>query len=303
MLCVYQSVTAKDRAVQKNLYPCLLSLIFLLLIDMSDTELDISNKELHSLILQSTKSQTDTILSQFNAVINSIKEELQAANAKIDALEVENTSLKQEIGRLQKSVRANNLIIFGIQHCQEETRVDLLNQVITKFNELLQVNCVKNDISDIYRTGKSNKRPIIIKFVSSFMKNDILRNAYKLKGTGIYISRDLLPSERANRRPSRGETAKGAATASGVVTNNGNSSQIDSAVLKDTIELVSKSSVVGAETETEEHIVDLVTLNQAQISTVATVPGDGSSSGKDLRPRLKSGSKEAISAKSGNKRK
>lgn len=62
--------------------------------------------------------------------------------------------------------------------------------------DLLEVDLVLSDISDIYSLGRSEKSPIKLELVSHLKKRDILQNSKELKGSKIYISNDLTKKQR-----------------------------------------------------------------------------------------------------------
>lgn len=60
-----------------------------------------------------------------------------------------------------------------------------------------------SDFSNIYRIGQEapNKiRPIFVELTSQLKKHEILGNVSKLKGSGVSISKDLIPSEREEQK-------------------------------------------------------------------------------------------------------
>lgn len=166
---------------------------------MTTDKVDITNTELYASLVQIVKEQSQLIVDQINESIIKLQTELSEAKSEIVKLKTENHLLRERVYKLEINSRSNNLVIFGIPHIENENKESLANLVITKFNDVLNVNCSRNDLSDIYRLGKSNdKIPVIIKFVSHFVKDLIIKNAFKFKDTGVSISRDLPPEERNN---------------------------------------------------------------------------------------------------------
>ncbi|KAL3271937.1 hypothetical protein HHI36_022407 [Cryptolaemus montrouzieri] len=71
----------------------------------------------------------------------------------------------------------------------EETVVDL-------FRNVLHVTVESRDLRDVHTLGNEEKSPILVELTSLKQKTKILKNAHKLKGSGLYISYDLIPEER-----------------------------------------------------------------------------------------------------------
>lgn len=119
---------------------------------------------------------------------------------KVDALEKENAELKKQLVAVQKTIKRNNIIIFGIG---EKNKKPLLENVTEILKNKLQIELSSSDFSNIYRIGQEapNKiRPIFVELTSQLKKHEILGNVSKLKGSGVSISKDLIPSEREEQK-------------------------------------------------------------------------------------------------------
>lgn len=104
--------------------------------------------------------------------------------------------LKNKCLYLEKQIKKNNIIIFGL-----DTTTDLVNNTLNTLKDLLAVDICKNDIDDIYAIGRVNiRRPIIVRFISHLKKKEILNNCRRLKGTGVAIAEDLTYEERAKNK-------------------------------------------------------------------------------------------------------
>lgn len=116
--------------------------------------------------------------------------ELEKRAARVDDLERTVKSLESKIVDLEDRSRRSNLLIFGLQEEAGETETELKQKVVTDiFSEKLNVNC--SSIGRIHRLGKPGKqRPVIIFFQNFNEKRDVLKNAYKLKGTSFSVQND-----------------------------------------------------------------------------------------------------------------
>lgn len=133
------------------------------------------------------KTQIGEIKYELNSVINQQQE-------KITALEIENKKLQKAVIQLQRKVRKNNLVIFGIK----ETQTNITEQVTKIFKDILEIEILSSDINDVYEVGRNgtDKKPVIVELNSYQKKLLILKNSSKLKGKNIYIANDLCWEDR-----------------------------------------------------------------------------------------------------------
>lgn len=164
-----------------------------------DVNTDLLN-EIKKIIEESTKrsveegnkQQTEVIKAHIDIEIQKINQKLEEQTEKYTELKKNYDDLKVKQTKLEKEVRRNNIIIFGLQ--LEEG--NLLEFTINSLNNLLQLQLSISDINNVFAIGKNINRPIIVKFISFFKKQEVLRNCKKLKGTSVYISEELSPEER-----------------------------------------------------------------------------------------------------------
>lgn len=109
---------------------------------------------------------------------------------RIDGLERAVKSLQAKVADIDDRSRRSNLVLFGIQEGSSETETTLRAEVIDSlFWDKLNVRC--SSVVRIHRIGKPGKmRPVIVSFQNYNEKQDVLKNARKLKGTKIYIQND-----------------------------------------------------------------------------------------------------------------
>ncbi|CAG4965859.1 unnamed protein product [Colias eurytheme] len=120
---------------------------------------------------------------------------------KLEPIVAENKSLKLKVERLEKEIeymkrekRNNNIVIFGIKE-RNNTTTELLHTVIDIFRDDLEINVKQCDVNKIHRIGRFNKegdkaRPILISFLNSLKKNEIMKKKKFLKNKQIYITED-----------------------------------------------------------------------------------------------------------------
>lgn len=103
------------------------------------------------------KTQIREIKYELNSVINQQQE-------KITALEIENKKLQKAVIQLQRKVRKNNLVIFGIK----ETQTNITEQVTKIFKDILEIEILSSDINDVYEVGRNgtDKKPVIVELNS-----------------------------------------------------------------------------------------------------------------------------------------
>lgn len=143
-------------------------------------------------------------ITEIKSDVKQIKEDLKAQvtqinliNEKITSVEKVNLNLQLQINNIERYIRQNNIIIFGV----EENNKDL-EFIIDFTTQKLEVSTSINDINSYYRIGnKGDKpRPLVVKLISLLKKRELMNNARKLKGSGIYISDDLIPKDREDHK-------------------------------------------------------------------------------------------------------
>lgn len=136
------------------------------------------------------KHLIEGITNQFH----DIHAEIKTLKARVNVLEDKNKEDNNCLITIQRELRKNNLIIFGLSEEEEE---NLLHKVIELFGSKLKVQVSALEINNIYRFGRSKKnRPVIVKFVSFYKKLQILKNGILLKGANVSISNDLIKEDR-----------------------------------------------------------------------------------------------------------
>lgn len=149
--------------------------------------------EIYSLIIKANSQQTEDIKRGVGKEIDKCMKYFKQENEK---LWEELNYLKNRCQTLERKVKKNNLIVFGLKPDQE----NFIKDIIAKINSMLEVNIVEADLNNIYSVGKSAAPPIILEFVSFLKKLQVLKEVKKLKGTGISISNDLSKEDREEQK-------------------------------------------------------------------------------------------------------
>lgn len=132
--------------------------------------------------------QTD--IGKMISDLNERFSDLERRVSRVDSLEQTVKLLQAKVVDLEDRSRRSNLIIIGIQEDRGENETALRTKVIEDlFCKRLNVTCCS--IARIHRIGKAvKKRPVIVFFQNYNEKQEVLRNARKLKGTSISIQYD-----------------------------------------------------------------------------------------------------------------
>ncbi|XP_026326853.1 uncharacterized protein LOC113235388 [Hyposmocoma kahamanoa] len=99
------------------------------------------------------------------------------------------TQLEERIDYLESKFRSSNVEIRNIPKSESETKMDLVNMVV-KLGQVLDTSVNQSDIKDVFRiNNKSTKKPIIVEFTSTLIKEAIEKN---VKNFNKYHSTDKL---------------------------------------------------------------------------------------------------------------
>lgn len=120
----------------------------------------------------------------------------------VERLGTENKEFQNRILALERKVRSNNIVLFGVKEGEKENS-SLLEIVLNLFTDKIGVETTVKDINSVYRIGnevENKSRPILVQFISNIKKGEIFKKAYKLKGTGLTISNDLIKTDREEQK-------------------------------------------------------------------------------------------------------
>src|SRR3989442_6432865 len=167
-------------------------------------------------IVDSIESKLSTRLEAQGAEIFNMAQGLERVNKRLDDVLRENSTLKGNLASLNDSVtktqkdndnieqytRSDNILVHGIPFVDsnaekhlDKTVLDILNSNITS------VNIQPEDISILHRVARpsassssaTRPQPVVIKFTSRTVRNDVIRHRKELKGKSISITEQLTP--------------------------------------------------------------------------------------------------------------
>lgn len=146
---------------------------------------------------QTAQRATLTAVLQKISNLETLLNTMNKSTCKIDnfdtSLNVLKTSVadqSEKIVDIEDRSRRSNLIVFGLIEKPDETEDVLRKEVVDElFCKKLNVSC--NSIGRIHRLGRqAGNRPVIMYLQDFTEKQEILKNAKKLKGTKIFIQND-----------------------------------------------------------------------------------------------------------------
>lgn len=138
------------------------------------------------------------LIEDIKAQNRGIHEELKTLQTRVNLIENNHKEDNNSLITLQREIRKNNLVIFGLPGEEDE---DLLHKILEFLKTVLKVQISEQEINDVYRFGKGDKdRPILVKLVSAHKKFRILKQGILLKGTKISISNDLIKEDREKQK-------------------------------------------------------------------------------------------------------
>ncbi|CAG9821063.1 unnamed protein product [Phaedon cochleariae] len=125
-----------------------------------------------------------------------VSSEIKELKQEVKDIREENIKLREDIVKLERRSKKFNIIVHGIKEDKEENILSVANNII---KNKLGVELESTSIRDIFRIGQQNLprkiRPISIELAQYSLKNEILKNSFKLGGTGYYITHDLTPCD------------------------------------------------------------------------------------------------------------
>lgn len=237
--------------------------------------------EIYQLIIKANAQQTGEIKKGIQEEVDKCVHYFKEENEK---LREEINHLKNRYQTLERKVRKNNLIIFGLKSDQK----NFIKDTLAKINSVLGADIVEGDLNNIYSIGKSTSPPIVLEFVSFLKKASILKQASKFKGTGISISNDLSKEDREEQKilSSHLKTAK---------------EQYPNAKIR------RNKLIIGKDTYTVEQLLELEKTSEKNIDHQSSNEEDSSSTEtpevETEQQNRKSGSKKSFISEKDRKRK
>ncbi|UYV76645.1 hypothetical protein LAZ67_14001565 [Cordylochernes scorpioides] len=108
-------------------------------------------------------------------------------------------NLEERAEALERRARENNLIIYGIESAETDSRELLLQKVKKLMAEDMQIT---DDvvIAECHRLGRGPKAPILIEVPDHESRISLLKNSFKLRMLNTFMSRDYSPQIREQRK-------------------------------------------------------------------------------------------------------
>jgi hypothetical protein len=159
-----------------------------------------------ALLIKSSKEETLKAINNVRTDVNNltvkvagIKDDLTLANKRITDLETKNNELNGKIDELENHIRKSNILIFGL--IEADGGNEPIDDFLTFTKSQLGIDIDPNVVDNVYRMGKVyGKRPLFVSFNKLSVKNNVMKNAFKLKGSKISISEDLTKTARAKKK-------------------------------------------------------------------------------------------------------
>ncbi|KAG5864350.1 hypothetical protein JTB14_014471 [Gonioctena quinquepunctata] len=147
------------------------------------------HRDLFELLLKANQIQTNQLQTEFKQTIDHLTNELGQAQKEIDCL-------KEKCSFLERKVKSNNIVIFGIEMRENE---NLCNKTLSVINENFGLNLNQDHLNDVYKLGKGKNARVLLEFVSHLNKRKLFQNPQNLgnfREKGLSISDDLSKDDR-----------------------------------------------------------------------------------------------------------
>jgi hypothetical protein len=108
------------------------------------------------------------------------------------------SKIESVVESLQRQVRTNNVIVHGIPADTSENTKKLLVILDNLFKDIGIAGSVLVD--NVFRSGSSIPRPLMVKFVRQLDKRSILEKRKELSAKKIYVNDDLTPLQQFNKK-------------------------------------------------------------------------------------------------------
>ncbi|KAF6207242.1 hypothetical protein GE061_018483 [Apolygus lucorum] len=145
------------------------------------------------------QEQTESFKQGLQRVESSVallSSENKTLNERCEKLSEENANLREYVELLDVRQRRGNLVLNGIV---ADPSKNLKNEVVSLLRDVMKVEQINFSGLAVSPMGGGLKPPILLEFGSPVDVHVVLKNTVNLKGTNFYISRDMPPTQRANR--------------------------------------------------------------------------------------------------------
>lgn len=138
------------------------------------------------------QAQSEELKVSFKSSFDAVNIHLHKHSKKIHQLE-------NRCVQLERKIRKNNIVIFGLKVNQESLAEDTIQQL----NNLLDLRLNIGDINNVYRVSKNLKSPILVEFLTYHKKLEVYKNKDKLrslKEVNVGIANDLCLEDRRDQK-------------------------------------------------------------------------------------------------------
>lgn len=163
---------------------------------------NVTNLDLFNLI-QTSISQSNEIKNEITHIKNEMENYNQTTSdlqRRVHLIEREHLTQKNVILHLERKLRRNNIIMFGVPDTQNKSLLDVVLDIIV---QQLEVDLEKQEVNNVFRFSKNKKtgpRPVVLELTTYWKKQQIMRNKARLKGGSVIIADDLSEDDRIKRR-------------------------------------------------------------------------------------------------------
>lgn len=124
-----------------------------------------------------------------------VKNELKCLQSQINELKTANEKMSFKLDGVTQYNCRNNLLLHGVKETRDE---DLYAQARNLLQDKLNIKIDKHEIDSCYRYGKKHdlnnrSRPILIKFLNGWRRNEVFHGKRQFKGTNIMCTEHLSP--------------------------------------------------------------------------------------------------------------
>ena len=168
-----------------------------------DTEVARFNSEVKALKSLSALQRTKNV--ELSKKVDKLEREMDAGTTVVEQKIEERTTniVRMSISEiLEREKRRNQLILFNIIESDKEEAKQRKEDDSKEICRILESINAASDFDQVIRVGQktTTPRPVKIKLKNQSDQNRIIKAAKNLKGTEIYISKDMTPLEQAEHR-------------------------------------------------------------------------------------------------------
>ncbi|CAN7951509.1 unnamed protein product, partial [Ixodes pacificus] len=147
--------------------------------------------------------QRVTVLESRTAIFDDMHRELVGAHQTFERIEKDSLQCNYRLNELEDRSRRDNLLFHGVDDAANESWTQAEEKVLSLLSNHLNVNISHEQIARAHRLGPfvdGKCRPLIVKFESFKIKEQVLSCRSGLKNAHFSIAEDFCPETRMARR-------------------------------------------------------------------------------------------------------